>query len=240
MRRRDITAGLLLATIVRTVQAQERGKQHRIAIVRPAGPVALINATGISFYQGFFAELVRLGDVEGQNLTVERYSGEGRPESYADLAREVVNRKPDVIIAITSAIAQAIRAATDTVPIVFTSGDPIRAGLVTSLAHPGGNMTGVNVQVDFAIWGKRLQILKEAVPSISKVALLDLRGYWQYDVELLREPARQLQISLVHVVESRTMTEIRRVFAEIGRYPLDAIMVDTLLFTKTADRRAGQ
>jgi len=108
---------------------------------------------------------------------------------------------------------------------VFTSGDPIRAGLVTSLAHPGGNMTGVNVQVDFQIWGKRLQILKEAVPSISKVAYLDLRTYWQYDMEPLREPSQQLQISLVGMLlEESTPAEFRRVFAELAQDRPDAIM----------------
>jgi putative ABC transport system substrate-binding protein len=133
-----------------------------------------------------------------------------------------------VIVAITPPIAQAVRAATDTIPIVFTSGDPIRAGLVTSLAHPGGNMTGVNIQVDFEIWGKRLQILKEAVPSVSKVALLDLRRYWQYDIGPLREPAQELQISLVGMLlEVSTPTELRRVFTEIARDRPDAIIVGT-------------
>ena len=147
MKRRDFAIGLSLAAAVRTVQAQEPAKQRRIAIVRPAGPVSLISDTGIHFYQAFSAELRQLGDIEGQNLTVERYSGEGRREGFADLGREVVNRNPDVIVAITPPITQAVRAADDTIPIVFTSGDPIRAGLVTSLAHPGGNMTGVNIQV---------------------------------------------------------------------------------------------
>ena len=216
----------MLAGSVRTVRAQGPPQHKRIAIVRPAGSVAQISDTGVSFYQAFFKELRRLGDVEGENLIVERYSGEGRPEGFADLGREVVNRKPDLIVAITPPIAKAVRAADDTIPIVFTSGDPIRAGLVTSLAHPGGNMTGVNIQVDFEIWGKRLQILKEAVPSISKVAYLDLRAYWQYDMEPLREPSQQLQISLVGMLlEESTPAEFRRVFAELAQDRPDAIMV---------------
>ena len=226
MKRRDFTIGLLLAGSVRTVRAQGPPQHKRIAIVRPAGSVAQISDTGVSFYQAFFKELRRLGDVEGENLIVERYSGEGRPEGFADLGREVVSRKPDLIVAITPPIAKAVRAADDTIPIVFTSGDPIRAGLVTSLAHPGGNMTGVNVQVDFQIWGKRLQILKEAVPSISKVAYLDLRTYWQYDMEPLREPSQQLQISLVGMLlEESTPAEFRRVFAELAQDRPDAMMV---------------
>jgi hypothetical protein len=91
MRRRDFTIGLLLASTVRIARAQEPAKQHRLAIIA-AGPVARIHDPGIRFFQQFFEELRRLGDVEGQNLTVNGYSGGGRPEGYADLAHEVVNR----------------------------------------------------------------------------------------------------------------------------------------------------
>jgi putative ABC transport system substrate-binding protein len=117
--------------------------------------------------QRFFDELRRLGEVEGQNLTVERYSGEGRPERYGDLALEVVNRNPDVIVAITTPIAEAARAANGAIPIVWIGVETIGVGLLTSLARPGRNITGVNLY-DYEIWGKRLQILKEAVPSASK------------------------------------------------------------------------
>jgi putative ABC transport system substrate-binding protein len=153
VRRRDFTIGLALAAAVRTVRAQERAAQHRIAIVTPAGPVALISETNSDtfsrrLYQPFFEELRRLGDVEGQNLTIEGYSGEGRPEGYADLAREVVSRNPEVIVARTNPIAQAVRAASGTMPIVWIGVDAIRDGLVTSLARPGGNITGVNLYDD--------------------------------------------------------------------------------------------
>jgi len=91
MRRRDFTIGLLLAAGVPRVWAQKGAAQHRVAIVRPAGPVTVISATGVRFYQAFFAELQRLGDVEGQNLSVERYSGEGRPEGFpTSLARSSI------------------------------------------------------------------------------------------------------------------------------------------------------
>jgi putative ABC transport system substrate-binding protein len=113
MRRRDFALGVLLAAATYSVRAQERAKQHRIAIVIPAGPVALISDTGNRYWPAFFEELRRLDDVEGQNLVVERYSGEGRPEGYADLARKVVNRNPDLIVAITNPIALAARMATE-------------------------------------------------------------------------------------------------------------------------------
>jgi putative ABC transport system substrate-binding protein len=98
--------------------------------------------TGLRNWRAFFEELRRLGDVERQNLMVERYSGEGHPGRYPDLAREVVNRNPDVIVAITNPIALAVRAATDTIPIVWIGVEPIRLGFATSLARPGGNITG--------------------------------------------------------------------------------------------------
>ena len=123
MRRRDFTLGLLLAAATRSVRAQEQAKQRRIAIIFPAGPVALISETSSEplsrrIYQPFLEELRRLGDVEGQTLTVERYSGEGRPEGFPDLARRVAGGNPDVVVAISNPVALATRAATDSIPIV--------------------------------------------------------------------------------------------------------------------------
>jgi len=183
MRRRDFTIGLLLAAATRTLRAQERAKQQRIAIVIPAGAVATISDTSSDtlsrrLYQSFFEELRRLGDVEGRTLIVERYSGEGRPDRFANLAREVADHSPDVIVVISNPVALAAHAATGTIPIVWIGVDPIGAGLVTSLAHPGGNITGVSL-FDNETYAKRLQILKDAVPSASKVAWLTPRRVWE-------------------------------------------------------------
>jgi putative ABC transport system substrate-binding protein len=228
MKRRDFAIGLLLASATRSVQAQGPAKQHRIAIVVPAGPVADISDTGPRGWPAFFEELRRLGDIEGQNLTVERYSGEGRPERYADLAREVVGRSPEVIVAITNPVALAVRAATGTIPIVWSGVEPIRLGLAASLARPGGNLTGVTGQVDTEIWGKRLQILKEAVPSVSNVAFVSIRT--PYDLfPLLREAGRPLEISVnVMLVQESIASEYHRVFAEIGQQRPDGIMVSDI------------
>jgi putative tryptophan/tyrosine transport system substrate-binding protein len=230
MRRRDFAAGLLLATAVGTVRAQEPAKQHRIAII-DVGPVARTHDPGIRYWQAFWEELHHSGDVEGQNLTVNEYSGGGRPEGYPDLAREVVSRNPDVIVASGNPIAQAARAATATVPIVWIPFDPIRAGLAASLAHPGGNSTGVTVDAGIEISGKRLQILKEAVPSASKVALLDMRTYresaeGQQNREELGKASRLLEISLIDVlVQEATPSEFQHVFAEIVKDRPEAIYV---------------
>jgi putative tryptophan/tyrosine transport system substrate-binding protein len=227
MRRRDFTIGLLSATAAGTVRAQQRSnQQHRIAIVIPAGPVASIDDPASRYWQAFWDELRRLGDVEGQNLIVERYSAEGPSAGYADLARQVVNRKPDVIVAAT-AITQAASAAAPTVPIVWVGADPIRAGLVTSLARPGGNITGVSVDAGIEIWGKRLQILKEAVPSASKVAVLATPTAWEIgDGKGLREASQRLEISLIPtLLQASASSEYQRVFAEMLQQRPDAIII---------------
>jgi ABC-type uncharacterized transport system substrate-binding protein len=226
MKRRDFITGLVLSSAT-GVQAQERAKQRRIAIVIPAGRVARIVDTGSRFWRAFFEELRRLGDVEEKNLTVQRYSGAGLPEDFADLARQVVNRNPDVIVALTYAIAKAVRAATGTIPIVWIGGDPIPAGLATSLARPGGNITGVTVDAGIEIWGKRLQILKEVVPSASKAAFLAMRGGWEgTNGQQLRDASRRLEISLIGMpLQESTPSECRRVFAEIVEERPEAIIV---------------
>jgi putative tryptophan/tyrosine transport system substrate-binding protein len=155
-----------------------------------------------------------------------------RPEGFADLAREVVNRNPDVIVAIGGPITQAVSAATGTIPIVAT-GDTSLA-VVPSLARPGGNITGVRVDVGWEIYGKRLQILKEAVPSASKVAFLDLRTFresaaGQQVREELRKASRLLEISLTDIlVQESTSSEYQRVFAEIAQDRPDAIIVSDI------------
>jgi putative tryptophan/tyrosine transport system substrate-binding protein len=150
MRRRDFTIGLLLTAMAPKVRAQEATKQHRIAIVIASGPVARLDDPTSHAWHAFWEELRRLGDVEGQNLTVERYSGEGHPERYANLAREVVSRNPDVIVPISPPIMHAVSAATDTIPIVG-SGAYTELGQVPSLARPSGNITGITVDPGWEI-----------------------------------------------------------------------------------------
>ena len=222
MRRRDFTVGLLLASAT-GVLAQEPAKQHRIAIVVPAGSIPAINDTLPRFYQAIFEELRRLGHIEGQNLSIERYSGEGRPEGFAELAGRVVARAPDVIIAITTPIAQSVRTVSATIPIVWIGVEPILSGLATSLARPGGNITGVTAY-GRETWGKRLQMLKEAVPSISRVAFLAMRTEWEGEAAEFREAGQQLQIAVTGMqLQRSTPFEYRRVFAEIAQDRPDAM-----------------
>jgi putative tryptophan/tyrosine transport system substrate-binding protein len=227
VRRRDFTAGLLLAAATRPVWAQEAAKQHRIAIVIASGPVSRLNDPASHAWQAFWEELRRLGDIEGQNLTVERYSGEGRPEGYADLARNVVSRNPDLIVPISPPIMQAVSAATSTIPIVG-SGAYTELGQVPSLARPAGNITGITATAGYEIYGKYLQILKEAVPSASRVAFLDMDtgSERQRRREALEEASRVLKISLIDILlQQSTPSEYQRAFGDIAQSKLDAIMV---------------
>jgi putative ABC transport system substrate-binding protein len=219
---------LVLCGAVGAAQAQQPAKQHRIAIVHPAAPVASISDAGDRVWQAFFEQLRRLGDVEGQNLTIDRYSGEGRPAGFGELGREVASRNPEVVIAATNAIARAVRAATGTIPIVWIGGDPIQDGFATSLAHPGGNITGATVYAGYEIWGKRLQILKDAVPAASKVAYLTTRISQAAEGQQLREAGPRLQMSVIELpLQEATSTEIQHAFAEIAQRQSDAIIVNS-------------
>jgi putative tryptophan/tyrosine transport system substrate-binding protein len=228
MRRRDFTMGLLLAAATQSLRAQPATKQHRIAIIISTAPIASISETGVRGFQAFFAELRRLGDVEGQNLTIDRYSGEGRHEAYADLACEVVSLSPDVIVAVTNAITQAVRTATSIIPIVWIGAEPIESGFAMSLAHPGGNITGVTVFAEPEIYGKRLQILKEVVPLASKVVFLTTHTSELLE-QPLREAGRQLEISVIDMApQEATPAELQRVFAEIAQDRPEAIIVNSI------------
>jgi putative tryptophan/tyrosine transport system substrate-binding protein len=209
-------------------RAQQPTTQRRIAIFHPAIPTTLLTETGGgSAWRAFFAELRRLGYLEGQNLIIERYSAEGHHERYAGLAREIVARNPDVIVTGTNPVVTAFMAATSTIPVVAFMLDPLKAGLVTSLARPGGNLTGITLDAGIEIWGKRLQMLKEAIPSMAKVAFLGMREGWEGSSgQVLQEVGGRLGISLDFMLPQQgTPSEIGRVFAVMQQQRPDAVLV---------------
>src|ERR1700704_786671 len=180
MRRRDfITALGTAATWPFAARAQQPAKTKRIAFVNSSGKVSAISVSGSPNYRAFFEELSRLGYVEGQNLRVERYSGEGRPERYAELARDVVNTRPDLIVAVAARLSLDFKMATTTIPIVSIINDPIALGLVASIARPGGNITGVTISGGLEVIGKRMGLLVEAVPKLSTVGYLASQRFWE-------------------------------------------------------------
>jgi putative ABC transport system substrate-binding protein len=207
------------------VRAQQTGKVYRIAVVHPSHP------TGpIVFFRAFFSQLRRLGYVENRNLIVERYSAEGRAERHAEIARDAVKSRPDLIFVVTPELVRQFKATTKTIPIVALTADPIRFGLVASIARPGGNITGVSTDAGLEeLWSKRLQILKELDPRVSKVALLCPQARWEaiYAQELT-PVAKQLGVSIfgAAVGSPAQATEYRRAFAEISQGRAEAILVD--------------
>src|SRR6476646_8068619 len=120
MRRREFIAGLMIAALTGRAQAQQTGKVYRIAFAHPTVPVADQNqgSKGSLAIPAIFEELTRLGYVEGRNLLIERYSGVGHAAHYPDLARQIVSRNPDLIIAFNTLFVLDIKAATSTIPVV--------------------------------------------------------------------------------------------------------------------------
>jgi len=230
MRRREFITllGGAAAAWPLTARAQQPATQHRIAIFHPAIPTTLLTETGGgSAWRAFFGELRRLGYVEGGNLIIERYSAEGHHERYEGIAREIVIRSPDVIVTGTNPVVTAFNAATKTIPVVAFMLDPLHAGLVTKLSRPGGNITGITLDPGIEVWGKRLEILKEAIPSTAKAAFLGMRGGWEGSSgQVLRDAASRLGISLLFTLpEKGTPAEIERAFAEIEQQRPDALLV---------------
>jgi putative ABC transport system substrate-binding protein len=201
--------------------AQQSQKQHRIAFVHSGIPADhLTETTGPFWVRRFYETLRGLGETEGSNLVVERYSAEGRADRFAALAAEVVGRKPDVIVSNLNDLVKAFTTATTTIPIVAIIADPIALGLVRSLARPGGNLTGVSIDTGTGIVAKRLQILKEAMPSAIKVAyLLSNSGTWDSSAGLPdREAAQQLGIALTgNFLAEVNEVQLRRTIVELAQ-----------------------
>ena len=230
MRRREFIAGLMFAAAMGRAQAQQIGKVYRIAFAHPTAPVTDLTQTsrGSFVTPAILEELTRLGYVEGRNLLIERYSGEGRAAHYPDLARQIVGQNPDLIIVISSNLTLDFKAATSTVPIVGIFQVPVEAGIVRSLARPGGNITGVSLDVGFwDQWAKRVQLLKEAVPQITRLGLLGTRNAWERSSGAIREGELKNSISVVgppldHPIDEK---EYQRVFAALAQADSDSLYV---------------
>jgi putative tryptophan/tyrosine transport system substrate-binding protein len=132
-----------------------------------------------------------------------------------------------VIVTGTNPVVTVFKAATATIPLVAFMLDPLQAGLVSSLNRPGGNLTGITLDAGIEIWGKRLEILKEAIPSMTKAVFLGMRGGWEGSVgQVLRDAAAKLGISLVFIFpQEGKPAEIERVFDAIAEQRPDAVLV---------------
>jgi ABC transporter substrate binding protein len=160
--------------------AQRPVTQQRIAVVHAAITIADMSESGNDpLFPPFFKELRQLGYIEGQNLVVDRYSGEGRGERYAEVARNVILSKPDLIFTTGADLSLALKAATNTIPIVVVMANPVTLGVVESLARQGGNITGISSDAGLETLGKRLEILKEVLPTLSSIGFLASRSVWE-------------------------------------------------------------
>ena len=183
-------------------------------------------------FEAFRQGLRELGYVEGQNLVIEDRYAEGSQERLRDLAAELVRLQVDVMVAEGAAAIRAAQHATRTIPIVMAAtADPVGQGFVASLAHPGGNITGLSF-LSAELPGKRLEILKETLPQSTRIAVLANPAYPTYAPRLhnLTGAARVLGLHL-HVVEVRRVDELDTAFAAMTRAGADAVIVieDALL-----------
>jgi len=229
----------ILLTTASLAHAQQPKKVPRLgylAITDPATESARAEAIRLA--------LLERGYIEGQNIVVEYRYAEGNRSRLPDLAAELVTLKVDIILVAGGERAiQATKNATKTIPIVMMGigADPVMAGLVESLARPGGNVTGVT-NLGRELGGKRLELLKEAVPKLSRVALLYESGNPNYEIELeevLPEAARALRLTL-QPWEARGADDFDRIFAALSKQrPGGLYLLGGALFAANQKRIVG-
>ena len=177
MRRREFITMLGGAAAASSVswplaaRAQQAGKLPTIGFLGASTP------SNWSLWTAAFVQRMReLGWTEGRTVAIEYRWAEGRSERYTEIATEFVRLKVDVIVTVGTAVAAA-KQATSTIPIVFASAvDPVGSGMVASLAHPGGNATGLSVQ-STELAGKRIELLREVLPNLRRLAIIADVGY---------------------------------------------------------------
>jgi len=202
MRRREFIAFLAGAGAMPLVARAQEAKSYRISYL------ALLPGDDSALVKPFLQRLQELGYVEGKNLVFEYRSAEGHPEHLRGLAAEFIRTNPDVLIAGWGTLtAQVAKAATATIPIVFTSvGDPVGAGVIASLNRPGANVTGLTSQAS-DILGKRLQILQQLIPADKAIAVL-LNPDTPFSTLALQELKTAARGRPYEVFEARTAEQV--------------------------------
>ena len=220
---RAAAAVVLTAPFLAT--AQQAGKAHRVALILTTTPVAeMAGPEPLHALTGeFLRELQVLGYVEGRNLIFERRSAEGKNDRYPEIVAELIRIKTDVIAAAGSPVlVRQLMKGARTVPIVMIGGFPMETGLVTSLARPGGNVTGLTASPGPDIESKRLQLLKEVIPKLSRVAYLATKEGWDLpNARAARRAAPTLGVELLHA--EHTAFDIDATLAGLARLGPDAL-----------------
>jgi putative ABC transport system substrate-binding protein len=213
------TVGALLLALCVAAEAQQSGKVYRVGYLSAQSPMGLAEDALLHGLRDF-------GYVEGRNITVERRFAEGKLDRLPGLAEELVRVKVDVLVTSSIQSTLAAKSATKTLPIVFAIADnPVESGVVASLARPGGNATGIT---DFAdeLSGKRVELLKEAVPKVSRLAVLVWKpdGPGNADERKEIESAARLFGIEVQPVEIRKPEELDSGFLRIAKAGANAFM----------------
>jgi putative ABC transport system substrate-binding protein len=216
-----VAGGLLAAPLA--AEGQQAGKVPRVGYLNPGSQS---DPARQRRFEALRQSLRELGYVEGQNIAIESRWAEGKYDRYPALAADLVRSKVDVIVAVSAAATQAARQATRTIPIVMSlANDPVGSGLVPSLAHPGGNVTGISMMGPDVV-GKQLQVLKEVVPRVSRVALLRNPAN-PASAAQLREAeaaARTLGVRL-QTLEAQNPQEIDNAFVAMTRERAGALLI---------------
>jgi putative ABC transport system substrate-binding protein len=221
MNRREAVLGLLALGAAPQVLAQAATKVSRIGVLFVTNREPLSTVLRES--------LASLGYVEGRNIQIEIVSAEGKPDLLPKLAAELVRKKVDVIVAAQTPAVFAARAATRDIPIVMVAGDPVGTGLVTSLARPGGNITGIS-STTAELGGKVLQLIRELLPAAKRVAVLANAAdpFTKPFLAQMREPGKLLGIE-IPIWRVRETDDFGAAFAEMAKRQVDAVVLQPSL-----------
>jgi putative ABC transport system substrate-binding protein len=213
----QIALSIMLLTVSQPAAAQQSKKISRI------GWIAFYGSRST---RDFMIELHERGYIEGESIIIEYRSAQGREERLSEIAAELIRLNSDVIVAESNAATDAAKKATTTIPIVFIHGDPLWDGVVGSLAQPGGNLTGIN-SLSFELAAKRLELLWDAFPRISRVAVLlnaDARVHRRQFVEM-EKVAQVLGIQLQALEFRNTSLNFDSVFEQAISHRANALLV---------------
>jgi putative ABC transport system substrate-binding protein len=214
-----LTLCAMLIACCGSVDAQQTGKIFRIGVLDAS------TESGSAVYWGAFRqELSKLGWIEGINITIEYRFAEQKSERLPGLAADLVRLKVDLILVSSQPTALGAKKATSTIPIVMANaGDPVGAGLVASLARPGGNVTGFS-SLNFQLHTKRLEILKDAVPKLARVGLLRPLGGSDLQLKELRPAAVALKLKLEEIETQLDSKGLESAFQTARQKQVGAIM----------------
>jgi len=210
----------MLLAFCSSADAQQTGKVFRIGFLDSS------TASGLAgILETFRRELTKFGWIEKKNITMEYRFAEGKPERLPDLAADLVRLKVDLIVTTGEPQALAAKKATNSIPIVMANAaDPVGSGLIDSLARPGGNVTGLS-SLGTELNGKRLEVLKDVVPKLVRVAVL--RGPLLLQLKELRQAAMVLKLELEEIETQSGSKGLESAFQTAAQKRVDAIMTIT-------------